>query len=64
MLELLLLTRLGDEIDKWSEQEYSYFNNMYDTNKMVERSRELQNKFLTPYVIDKSVTALVNDSQL
>lgn len=64
MLELLLLTRLGDEIDKWSEQEYSYFNDMYDTNKMIERSRELQNKFLTPYVIDKSVTALVNDSQL
>lgn len=64
MLELLLLTRLGDDIDKWSEQEYSYFNDMYDTNKMIERSRELQNKFLTPYVIDKSVTALVNDSQL
>lgn len=64
MLELLLLTRLGDEIDKWSEQEYSYFNNIYDINKMSERSRELQNKFLTPYVIDNSVTALVNDSQL
>ena len=64
MLELLLLTRLGDEIDKWSEQEYSYFNNMYDIDKMSERSRELQNKFLTPYVIDNSVTALVNDSQL
>lgn len=64
MLELLLLTRLGDDIDKWSEQEYSYFSGMYDTNKMIERSRELQNKFLTPYVIDKSVTALVNDSQL
>lgn len=64
MLELLLLTRLGDDIDKWSEQEYSYFNDMYDTNKIIERSRELQNKFLTPYVIDNSVTALVNDSQL
>ena len=64
MLELLLLTRLGDDIDKWSEQEYSYFSGMYDTNKMSERSRELQNKFLTPYVIDNSVTALVNDSQL
>lgn len=64
MLELLLLTRLGDEIDKWSEQEYSYFNNIYDIDKMSERSRELQNKFLTPYVIDNSVTALVNDSQL
>lgn len=64
MLELLLLTRLGDEIDKWSEQEYSYFNNIYDINKMSERSRELQNKFLTPYVIDNSVTALINDSQL
>ena len=64
MLELLLLTRLGDEIDKWSEQEYSYFNNMYDIDKMSERSRELQDKFLTPYVIDNSVTALVNDSQL
>lgn len=64
MLELLLLTRLGDDIDKWSEQEYSYFNNIYDIDKMSERSRELQNKFLTPYVIDKSVTALVNDSQL
>ena len=64
MLELLLLTRLGDEIDKWSEQEYSYFNDMYDIDKMSERSIELQNKFLTPYVIDKSVTALVNDSQL
>ena len=64
MLELLLLTRLGDEIDKWSEQEYSYFNDMYDIDKMSERSRELQDKFLTPYVIDNSVTALVNDSQL
>lgn len=64
MLELLLLTRLGDNIDKWSEQEYSYFNDMYDTNKMIERSRELQNKFLTTYVIDNSVTALINDSQL
>ena len=64
MLELLLLTRLGEDIDKWSEQEYSYFNDMYDIDKMVERSRELQNKFLTPYVIDNSVTALVNDSQL
>ena len=60
MLELLLLIRLGDEIDKWSEQEYSYFN----IDKMSERSIELQDKFLTPYVIDKSVTALVNDSQL
>lgn len=48
MLELLLLTRLGDEIDKWSEQEYSYFNNIYDIDKMSERSRELQDKFLTP----------------
>lgn len=64
MLELLLLIRLGEDIDKWSEQEYSYFSDMYDTNKMIERSRELQNKFLTPYVIDNSVTALVNDSQL
>lgn len=64
MLELLLLTRLGDEIDKWSEQEYSYFNDTYDIDKMSERSRELQDKFLTPYVIDNSVTALVNDSQL
>lgn len=64
MLELLLLARLGDDIDKWSEQEYSYFNNIYDIDKMSERSRELQNKFLTPYVIDNSVTALVNDSQL
>ena len=64
MLELLLLTRLGEDIDKWSEQEYSYFNDIYDIDKMVERSRELQNKFLTPYVIDNSVTALVNDSQL
>lgn len=64
MLELLLLIRLGEDIDKWSEQEYSYFSDMYDTNKMIERSRELQDKFLTPYVIDNSVTALVNDSQL
>ena len=50
MLELLLLTRLGDEIDKWSEQEYSYFNDMYDIDKMSERSIELQNKFLTPHM--------------
>lgn len=64
MLELLLLIRFNEETDRWSDQEYSYFNNIYNVDKMIERARELQNKFLTPYVIDNSVTALVNDSQL
>jgi len=64
MLELILLVRLGEDIDKWSNLEYDEFADKYDVDKIAARCRELYEKFLTPYVIDKSVTALVNNSQL
>ena len=57
MLELILLVRLGEDIDKWSNQEYIEFADKYDVDGIVARCRELHEKFLTPYVIDKSVTA-------
>lgn len=54
MIELLLLNDLWRYLRNLSESEYEEFTNRYDMEKLIDRSQELTDDFLSDYVIDKS----------
>ena len=56
-LEFLILCELAKYLEDMDSVTYRDFIKTHDLNAIVERSKELSDKFLEPYVIDKSVTA-------
>ena len=56
-LEFLILCELAKYIEDMDRYTYENFRETHNIDAIVERSKELSDKFLKPYVIDKSVTA-------
>ena len=56
-LEFLTLCELAKYLDDMDDRNYRDFASKHDIDAIVSRSKELSDKFLTTYVIDKSVTA-------
>lgn len=57
MLEFLILCELAHYTDDMDRYTYERFSEEHNMDAIYKRSKELSDKFLKPYVIDKSVTA-------
>ena len=56
-LEFLTLCELAKYLEDMDSRTYNEFIRTHDIEAIYQRSKKLSDKFLTPYVIDKSVTA-------
>lgn len=54
MLELFLLSRYYDAISGLGQKQITDLSQTYDLDKLMDRTKELEKEFLSPYVIVKS----------